>query len=137
MDLAQTLTSRELATTRWLQTFSLDLDSHLSEQPDRVSVLNVATKSNGDLDTILGSAYVPDPEHPGELLVQFPGSKSASSNSLQVNDYEHLNSLLIILPLDPEGSYWILETDYHNYSVVYSCTVTLSFLLLHIFLSPS
>ena len=24
---------------------------------------------------------------------------------------------------DPEGSYWILETDYHNYSVVYSCTV--------------
>ena len=80
MDLARTLTSRELATTRWLQTFSLDLDSHLSEQPDRVSVLNVATKSNGDLDTILGSAYVPDPEHPGELLVQFPGSKSASSN---------------------------------------------------------
>ena len=46
-----------------------------SEQPDRVSVLNVATKSNGNLDTILGSAYVPDPEHPGELLVQFPGSE--------------------------------------------------------------
>ena len=75
-----------------------------SQQPDRVSVLNVATKANGDLDTILGcvffvrnlisklffsvrddgrhnrmiphrSAYVPDPEYPGELLVQFPGSK--------------------------------------------------------------
>ena len=30
---------------------------------------------------------------------------------------------MIILHLDPEGSYWILETDYHNYSVVYSCTV--------------
>merc|ERR1712130_73009 len=66
------------------------------DMPDRVSVLNVATKSNGDLDKILGSAYVPDPELPGELLVQFPGN--------------------------PEGSYWILETDYHNYSVVYSCT---------------
>merc|ERR1719430_2589694 len=66
------------------------------DKPDRVSVLNVATKANGNLDTILGSAYVPDPEHPGELLVQFPGN--------------------------PEGSYWILETDYHNYSVVYSCT---------------
>merc|ERR1711971_716469 len=66
------------------------------DMPDRVSVLNVATKANGDLDTILGSAYVPDPEHPGELLVQFPGN--------------------------PEGSYWILETDYVNYSVVYSCT---------------
>ena len=67
-------------------------------------MLNVATKANGDLDTILGfffflrnlisklflsviddlrhnrliphrSAYVPDPEYPGELLVQFPGSK--------------------------------------------------------------
>merc|ERR1712156_614015 len=66
------------------------------DKPDRVSVLNVATKANGDLDTILGSAYVPDPEYRGELLVQFPGN--------------------------PEGSYWILETDYHNYSVVYSCT---------------
>merc|ERR1712179_163550 len=53
------------------------------DKPDRVSVLNVATKSNGNLDTILGSAYVPDPEHPGELLVQFPGN--------------------------PEGSYWMLE----------------------------
>merc|ERR1712055_1154847 len=40
------------------------------DKPDRVSVLNVATKANGNL----------------------------------------------------EGSYWILETDYHNYSVVYSCT---------------
>ena len=70
-----------------------------------MSVLNVATKANGDLDTILGfvfffvqnvisklfpsviddgrhnrlithrSAYVPDPEYPGELVVQFPGSK--------------------------------------------------------------
>merc|ERR1711936_316774 len=38
----------------------------------------------------------PDPDQPGDLLVQFPGN--------------------------PEGSYWILETDYHNYSVVYSCT---------------
>merc|ERR1712156_583164 len=66
------------------------------DKPDRVSVLNVATKANGDLDTILGSAYVTDPEYPGELLVQFPGN--------------------------PEGSYWILETDCHNYSVVYSCT---------------
>ena len=23
--------------------------------------------------------------------------------------------------LDPAGDYWIIETDYHNYSVVYSC----------------
>merc|ERR1712032_751061 len=57
------------------------------DKPDRVSVLNVATKANGNLDTILGSAYVPDPEHPGELLVQFPGN--------------------------PEGSYWILAREQH------------------------
>merc|ERR1711920_80418 len=61
----------------------------------RVSVHNVATKANGDFDVIDGSAYVPDPNYPGELLVEFPGN--------------------------PTGSYWILETDYHNYSIVYSC----------------
>ena len=83
--------------------FPLELDSHLSEQPDRVSVLNVATKSNGDLDTILGSAYVPDPEHPGELLVQFPGSKSASSNSLQVKDYKHSKQPVDYFAFRPRG----------------------------------
>merc|ERR1711892_411210 len=43
----------------------------------RISVFNVATKKNGDLTDILGSAYVPD--------------------------------------------YWVLETDYTNYSIVYAC----------------
>jgi hypothetical protein len=41
-----------------------------------VSVHNVATKENGDLDVIDGSAYVPDENFPGELKVEFPGSKS-------------------------------------------------------------
>ena len=66
-------------------------------------MLNVATKSNGDLDTILGSAYVPDPEHPGELLVQFPGSKSASSNSLQVKDYKHSKQPVDYFAFRPRG----------------------------------
>merc|ERR1719348_2490702 len=61
----------------------------------RVSVHNVATKKNGDFDVIDGSAYVPDPNFPGELVVEFPGN--------------------------PAGNYWILDTDYTNYSVVYSC----------------
>merc|ERR1719153_81617 len=61
----------------------------------RVSVHNVATKKNGDFDVIDGSAFIPDPNHPGELVVEFPGN--------------------------PAGDYWILDTDYHNYSVVYAC----------------
>ncbi len=27
--------------------------------------------------------------------------------------------------LDPTGSYWVLETDYENYSVVYSCVASI------------
>merc|ERR1711937_237 len=61
----------------------------------RVSVHNVATKQNGQLDEIDGSAYVPDPNYPAELKVEFPGN--------------------------PSGDYWILDTDYTNYSVVYAC----------------
>eukprot|EP00092_Neocalanus_flemingeri_P034665 GFUD01037712.1.p1 GENE.GFUD01037712.1~~GFUD01037712.1.p1 ORF type:complete len:193 (-),score=41.62 GFUD01037712.1:85-663(-) len=61
----------------------------------RVTVHNVATKENGDFDYIDGSAFVKDPNFPGELTVEFPGN--------------------------PAGSYWVLETDYHNFSVVYSC----------------
>merc|ERR1719400_662127 len=44
----------------------------------------------------MGAAYVPDPAHPGELIVHFPGT-----------------------PVD--GDYWILDTDYENYAVVYAC----------------
>jgi hypothetical protein len=41
-----------------------------------VTVHNVATKKNGEFDEIFGTAVAPDPEHPGELVVTFPGSKS-------------------------------------------------------------
>merc|ERR1711973_382996 len=61
-----------------------------------VTVHNTATKKDGSFDEIFGTAYVPDPNHPGELKVKFPG-----------------------VPVD--GDYWILETDYENYSIVYSC----------------
>jgi len=61
-----------------------------------VTVHNVATKEDGSLDEVFGTAYVPDPAFPGELLVDFPQS-----------------------PVD--GAYWILDTDYENYSIVYSC----------------
>ena len=84
-----------------------------SSQPDRVSVLNVATKANGDLDTILGSAYVPDPEHPGELLVQFPGSEyycllSGSCIAKAQRCWLHLNFAQTLRA--PTGS-WRLTTS--------------------------
>ena len=63
------------------------------DQPDRVSVLNVATKSGGGLDSILGSAYIPDPALPGELLVEFPGSKCVGplfSSTLVTSSTSHL-----------------------------------------------
>ena len=44
---------------------------------------------------VCGLAYQPNPEEPGKLEVDFPGS--------------------------PPGNYWILDTDYDNYNVVYSC----------------
>ena len=61
-----------------------------------MSVHNVATNENGDLDVIDGSAYVPDENFPWKVKVEFPGSKSTFSI---YESYE-----------------WI-----HNYSVVYSC----------------
>jgi lipocalin len=41
-----------------------------------VSVHNVATQENGDLDVIDGSAYVPDKNFSRELNVEFLGCKS-------------------------------------------------------------
>ncbi|XP_023334392.1 apolipoprotein D [Eurytemora carolleeae] len=61
-----------------------------------ITVHNTATKQDGSFDEIFGTATVPDPNHPGELKVHFPES-----------------------PVD--GDYWILDTDYENYSIVYSC----------------
>ena len=51
-----------------------------------------------DYDTyeqVCGIAYQPNPEDPGKLIVDFPFS--------------------------PPGGYWILDTDYENYTVIYSC----------------
>jgi len=61
-----------------------------------VTVHNTATNADGSFDEIYGTATVPDPEHPGELLVDFPTS-----------------------PV--KGEYWVLDTDYENYTIIYSC----------------
>merc|ERR1711962_1224055 len=51
-----------------------------------VTVYNVDTKKDGSFDDIRGTAYIPDPAHPGELKVDFPR-----------------------VPVD--GDYWILATE--------------------------
>ena len=76
-----------------------------------MSVHNVATKQNGDFDVIDGSAFIPDENFPGELKVEFPGS---NVNRVERKVFDRTCS-------DPAGDYWIIETDYTNYSVVYSC----------------
>ncbi|KAL8581274.1 hypothetical protein ACOMHN_028300 [Nucella lapillus] len=55
----------------------------------------------GQYVTAIGDAYLPDKSKPAELLVSF--SRVA-----------------------PTGKYWVIETDYENYSLVYSCTSLLS-----------
>ena len=40
-----------------------------------VTVHNVATNQDGSFEEVFGTAYVPDPAHPGELLVDFPQCK--------------------------------------------------------------
>ncbi|XP_022253346.1 apolipoprotein D-like, partial [Limulus polyphemus] len=47
-----------------------------------------------------GEAYPPDPEVPAKLKVEFPTSNSTYNT----------------------GKYWVLDTDYNTYSVVYACT---------------
>jgi apolipoprotein D and lipocalin family protein len=50
---------------------------------------------DGDFNEICGYAVSKDPNNLGQLALQFPGT--------------------------PEGDYWVLDTDYENYSAVYSC----------------
>jgi len=63
-------------------------------QEDRISVYNVGTKADGSPTSIRGNATIPDPTK-GELQIEFPGY--------------------------PTGNYWILETDYSTFSIIYNC----------------
>merc|ERR1712226_25698 len=64
------------------------------EDPEKVSVHNVATLPNGTVDQAFGYAFVTDPEVPGQFTVQSPGS--------------------------PPSQYYLLETDYSDYAVIYA-----------------
>ncbi|ESO82948.1 hypothetical protein LOTGIDRAFT_134336 [Lottia gigantea] len=53
-------------------------------------------KVNGKNVSSTGDAYVPDPSEPSKLIVKFPQAA-------------------------PYGPYWVLDTDYTSYSLVFSC----------------
>jgi lipocalin len=64
-----------------------------------VSVFNSQLSKNGQYLSVEGFASL---VAPGKLFVEFPGSSS--------------------MGLKEDGNYWVLSTDYSNYSVVYFCS---------------
>uniref|UniRef100_A0A3Q1JNI9 Apolipoprotein D n=2 Tax=Anabas testudineus TaxID=64144 RepID=A0A3Q1JNI9_ANATE len=65
--------------------------------PGVVGVLNRELLSNRTVSAITGTAVSKDPTEPAKLLVSF---------------FEN----------SPPSPYWVLSTDYDNFSLVYSCT---------------
>jgi apolipoprotein D and lipocalin family protein len=65
-----------------------------------VSVVNSQIGRNGEPNSVEGHAVVVGP---GRLQVFFPGAPTTFEEQ------------------EPRGNYWVLDTDYENYSVVYSC----------------
>ncbi|XP_052077858.1 apolipoprotein D-like [Mytilus californianus] len=76
----------------------------LNRQPKTTTVLHVTGyeqrmkngEGTGQVRSIDGTAISTSALEPGRLVVQFT-------------------------PFTPPGQYWVLDTDYVNYSVVYSC----------------
>jgi lipocalin len=64
-----------------------------------LSVLNSQLSKNGQYFSITGFASL---VAPGKLFVEFPGIRPRG--------------------LKEDGNYWVLSTDYSNYSVVYFCS---------------
>ncbi|KAM6990070.1 apolipoprotein D-like [Tautogolabrus adspersus] len=67
------------------------------KSPGVVGVLNQELLADGTINSISGSAWAKDASEPAKLLVSF-------------------------FEFSPPAPYWVLSTDYDNYSLVYSCT---------------
>ena len=63
-------------------TLITELSILLEAGDDPLTVYNTATKADGSFDEIAGTAYVPDPNFPGELLVKFPGGNKLNLSIL-------------------------------------------------------
>ncbi|XP_067110099.1 apolipoprotein D-like [Osmerus mordax] len=67
------------------------------KSPGAVAVLNEELLVDGRVNGVTGTAKVKDPAEPAKLEVSF---------------FEN----------QPPGPYWVLSTDYDNYTLVYGCT---------------
>ncbi|OQV11849.1 putative Apolipoprotein D [Hypsibius exemplaris] len=75
--------------------------SHAIYTPKSFAVIEVKNSgtfvANNTVSQVIGTAYIPDPiNEPAKLIVGFP-------------------------PMNGKGGYWVMDTDYTSYSVVYSC----------------
>jgi len=73
-------------------TYSLKDNGHI-----RVENQGIAVSRNAADDSVVGDAYAPDSSQPAKLKVKFSWWQ-------------------------PRGDYWVIDTDYTSYSIVYSCT---------------
>ncbi|XP_055339118.1 apolipoprotein D-like [Paramacrobiotus metropolitanus] len=98
-DLSQYL-GRWYEQQRYFTIFEIGLDCVAANYSLRaegdVKVNNTGRQSNGQPNTAIGRAYVPDASVPAKLLVKFNENQ-------------------------PAGDYWVIDTDYTAFSVVYSC----------------
>ncbi|XP_071181610.1 apolipoprotein D-like [Mytilus edulis] len=62
-----------------------------------IQVYNRGQTEDGKITTAIGDGYNPDPNEPAKLAIKFS-------------------------PVAPYGKYWVLDTDYTSYTLVYSCT---------------
>ncbi|KAK7944716.1 hypothetical protein WMY93_000444 [Mugilogobius chulae] len=67
------------------------------QSPGVVGVFNRELLADGTINTITGTATAEDPSEPAKLSVSF---------------FEN----------SPPAPYWVLDTDYESYTLVYSCT---------------
>ncbi|CAF98955.1 unnamed protein product, partial [Tetraodon nigroviridis] len=79
------------------QTGQCSTASYSLKSPGVVGVLNRELRADGTVYSISGTAVAEDPSEPAKLAVSF---------------YEN----------SPPAPYWVLATDYDNYTLVYSCT---------------
>ncbi|CAG2227909.1 apolipoprotein D-like [Mytilus edulis] len=71
--------------------------NYLLKEDKHIRVQNEGKTPNGETISIVGDGYAPDENEPAKLLVKF--SEAA-----------------------PYGNYWVIDTDYKTYTLIYSCS---------------
>ncbi|CAG2222685.1 APOD [Mytilus edulis] len=89
-----------------------------------IQVYNRGQTQDGKITTAIGDGYNPDPNEPAKLAIKFFQNKLLQLNfALDYLSSDHCLILLFsIITVAPYGKYWVLDTDYTSYSLVYSCT---------------